>query len=230
MPRLALPFAGSSAFALALACGGDPSPAFSVPAPPAAPGASGLELLSFDAGALPAGLPLQGRVVGGARWRDRDGEGLLVLTEVAPHVTKPGSDEVDPEYSAELQGQQFVLRGASWEQVWRIQDFVKDCMFDTTCAHLPQSVVVTDLDGDGVAETSFQYRLSCRSDVSPAEQKLMMHEGAAKYALRGRAFIELEGFRDGGEYTADPAFQGAPPAFLPEAERQWALYSRETFE
>ena len=52
------------------------------------------------------------------------------------------------------------------------------------CEFIKNAAVVTDLDQDGIAETTVQYKLACRSDVSPALMKLVMHEGETKYAHR----------------------------------------------
>lgn len=194
-------------------------------APPAERPEKRLETTPVGQADIPAGLDLQGEVVGGARFTDSEGENLLVLTEVPEH----GSGKDADMRGAELYGYRLVRTGGAWKQAWKIQDFVRECPNDITASHLPESVRVTDLDEDGLAETSFQYRVSCRGDVSPAGQKLMMHEGTTKYALRGQARIEAGGQAQGGEYEVDPAFEQAPRVFLAHAKRLWASYSLETF-
>ncbi|HET6229686.1 MAG TPA: hypothetical protein VFE05_06350 [Longimicrobiaceae bacterium] len=99
------------------------------------------------------------------------------------------------------------------------------CDFDLTAGFEPGSLAVTDLDRDGVAETSFLYVLACRSDVSPAVLKLIMHEGAAKYAIRGTT--RPKGAGAGGEMRPDAAFRTAPAAFLAFARHQWARFVPE---
>lgn len=186
---------------------------------------SAIRSLSFDPAALPSGLDTRGEVVGGARWEDATGENLLVLTQVPEFQHGSDPDLRD----AELYGYQFTEQGGTWRQVWKIQDFVRECPNDITASHIADSVAVTDLDQDGTAENSFLYRIACRGDVSPATQKLMMHEGASKYALRGTARIEMGGEGYGGEYTVDTAFDGAPTSFLEHAKERWEMYRMETF-
>lgn len=114
-----------------------------------------------------------------------------------------------------------VTHLAGKQEVWRAKDFVTDCEFDLELDLLEGSIEVTDLDGDGAAEVSFLYRLGCRSDVSPLTVKLLMYEGATKYALRGDSRERVgENEFMGGEFRADPAFDNAP-AFLAHAKARW---------
>ena len=71
--------------------------------------------------------------------------------------------------------------------------------------------------------------MACRSDVSPSELKLIMHENSAKYALRGNMLIKIEGFNEGGDYKVDKSFDSAPAGFLDYAKSQWKEYRLETF-
>lgn len=124
------------------------------------------------------------------------------------------------ELSKELYGYHFIMDGSDGEELWKIQDFVKDCEFDLTLSYIPESLTVTDLDNNGIAESTFMYNLSCKSDVSPDDLKLMMHEGKNKYALRG--YTLLTGI--GGDYKVDKAFDDAPESFLDYAKKQWEKF------
>lgn len=108
------------------------------------------------------------------------------------------------------------------KEVWKAKDFVNDCAFDLTLELLDGSIEVTDLDDDGEAEISFLYRLTCRSDVSPLSGKLLLYEGATKYAVRGDT-RERVGEKEfvGGEYKLDPAFDAAPKPFVEFAKAKW---------
>lgn len=107
-------------------------------------------------------------------------------------------------------------------EVFRARDFVQACEFDLALEVVEGTVQVTDLDGDGEAEVSFLYRLGCRSDVSPLTAKLLLYEGATKYALRGETREQVGADEYvGGDFKADPAFERAPRAFLEFARTQW---------
>jgi hypothetical protein len=96
---------------------------------------------------------------------------------------------------------------------------------------LPNSLTITDLDGNGIAESTFLYKLGCRSDVSPDRLKLIMHEGKAKYALRGETLIPTgdPNKKLGGQKAIDPAFRRAPKVFLDHALLQWDALVEEKF-
>jgi hypothetical protein len=135
----------------------------------------------------------------------------------------------------------------AYQQLWQLQDAMRDCPLDLTLGLLPGSTRITDLDGNGRTETTVVYALGCRGGVDPAALKLIMREGAAKYALRGEAIQPLggpaetararrlaagpvccaEGIPDTayqrleGLYVTEKDFTNAPPAFLAFARQQW---------
>lgn len=115
-----------------------------------------------------------------------------------------------------------VTHLAGKKEVWHAKDFVTKCEFDLTLELIEGSIQVTDLDADGEPEISFLYRTACRSDVSPLTVKLLMYEGATKYALRGESRERVgEHELAGGEFKADPAFDRAPRSFVEFAGAQW---------
>ena len=115
-----------------------------------------------------------------------------------------------------------VVHTVGKKTVWSAKDFNKDCEFDRTFEVVEGSVQLTDLDDDGEPEISFIYRVGCRSDVSPITVKLLMYEGATKYALRGGSRERVgENEFMGGDFTPDPAFDKAPAKFLEFAKAQW---------
>lgn len=190
-----------------------------------APAKVEVKVTSKSVTSAPAGVTVDGKVVAGATFTDSTGDNVLLLTEVARH---PGKNE--DEQSAELYGYQFVNAGGAWKQVWKIQDFVKDCPVDITCSHLTDSVRISDIDQDGLAETLFAYRLACRGDVSPPDQKVLMHEGETKYALRGTAGQSAPGVKVKGKYEPDPAFDKAPAGFLDAAISTWMRFGEEKLD
>ena len=189
-----------------------------------------VEMHVFDKSNLPSGIKYEGNVITGKRWNDKNGENILILTKTnlkEKKVRKSGFEETDLE--CELYGYHYVSSGGSYSLLWKIQDFVKECWFDLTLDFIPGSLSITDLNEDGIAESTFLYKMSCRSDVSPSELKLMMHENDVKYALRGEMLIKMEGFTAGGNYKVDKSFDSAPAGFLDYAKSQWKEYRLETF-
>lgn len=192
----------------------------------AASDSSKVELLPFKLEAPGLRVPYQGKVVGGARWRDRNGENLLVLTQTGavPSRNKCAADEHCPR-DAEVYAYQYIVEAEKTTLLWKLTDFERNCDFDLYAGFIQNSVSITDLDSNGVAENSFLYKLSCRSDVSPARLKLIMHEGKNKFAIRGT--IKLPGDYGGGDIEIDSAFKKVGNPFLKHALDQWKIFAAE---
>lgn len=173
---------------------------------------------------MPAGIPFQGKIVTGARWRDRLGENLLFATQTGSVPSNPEcGPDADPCFDAKVYAYHYLVRNESVELLWKLTDFERDCPFDLYAGFLPDSLTLTDLDGDGIAESTLLYKLSCRSDVSPARLKLILHEGKTKYALRGTTRT----YGVGGEQTVDLALDGVAP-FRRFALERWNRFVHET--
>lgn len=176
----------------------------------------------------------QGKPIISARWTDKNGSNLLLIT-LGDHQSKPYPGEPSLQSGEQyLYGYHYLL-GSTPRKLWQITDFVKECEVDLTLYYVANSLTITDLDKDGIAETAFLYRLACRGDVIPADQKLLLHEGATKYALRGTTRV-LTGQDEagkptyyGGSYKVDAAFAQAPASFASYAKAQWARFRDEVF-
>jgi hypothetical protein len=131
--------------------------------------------------------------------------------------------------SARLYATLFSVDQNGFQQLWQIKDLVSDCPFDLTVEFTAQPIHVADADADGQAEIWVSYLLACRSDVAPADLKLIGYEGKQKYALRGleRRNVGPEDapVYEGGAYQADAASKAAPK-ILSEAARYWARLIR----
>lgn len=144
----------------------------------------------------------------------------VVRSLLAPETTKTGKDD------SIIRGRVLnVTHTLADKELWKAKDFVENCEFDLTLEPLQASFKVTDLDGDGVPEISFIYKLGCRSDVSPLTAKFLMYEGTTKYALRGQTQERVgENEFAGGDFKADPSFKQAPTSFLDFAKAQWNAF------
>lgn len=185
-----------------------------------------MELLPFKIEAPGLRVQYQGKIVGGARWRDRNGENVLVLTQTGavPSRSKCDADESCPR-DAEVYAYHYIVEAEKTTLLWKLTDFERNCDFDLYAGFILNSVSVTDLDSNGVAENTFLYKLSCRSDVSPARLKLIMHEGKNKYAIRGT--IRLPADYGGGDMEVDPVLKKAGNPFLKHALEQWKIFAAE---
>jgi hypothetical protein len=196
------------------------APAGSARAADSQPSASipGVAMLPFDSTAARR-LDHVGDLIGGAHWRDGNGENMLILSRRLTPSKEEGEGQLE-----QLRGYHYLLTGDSTRLLWKIQDEA-----DNWCdlgRGLVSPVEVRDLDGDGVAENAFIYNVWGSCDVSPIPYKLMLHSGEQKYAVRGtnRVFDGADSI--GGEYKFDPAFDKAPEAFRQLAEEMWRNYVR----
>lgn len=166
---------------------------------------------SILAADVPAAQRLTGKLEEAWRWLDANGENLLVVYTTGPLADTPkdGLGNSDAGYLksddgeiievgsyqesyVRLQARQYAKRQGAYVELWRLQDQIEHCPFDLAFTILPKSTAITDLDHDGLTETTLVYTKTCRSDVSPDEMKLIMHEGAAKYALRGYNVVQFD--------------------------------------
>jgi hypothetical protein len=182
---------------------------------------NGIKNLKFNVKDIPGGAGYKGRIVASAEWEDKNGTNIVLISETD---LTPGNDDGQ---NKELFGYHYIVSGGT-SKLWQINDFVKDCPVDVTLEYIPNSLSVTDLNENGIAESTFLYKLSCKGDVSPDDLKLMMHEDDTKYAIRGETLVRYKTdgrtYEEGGKYTPDAAFQNAPAGFFEYAKEQWEKF------
>ncbi|MFZ6014619.1 MAG: M949_RS01915 family surface polysaccharide biosynthesis protein, partial [Bacteroidota bacterium] len=145
--------------------------------------------------------------------------------------------------TSEIFARQYAMKDNAGKPklLWELYDIEKDCIFDLTLDFMGDTPYVTDIDKDGVTETTLIYKVACRSDVSPAYMKIIMHEREKKYALRGNMRVQsgeeemidldsitnwdisrMEGNHqyEWGFYETAKDFDLAPE-FLPFAQKLW---------
>lgn len=175
-----------------------------------------IEQQKFDVNTLPL-LDYSGTIVDGKRWIDANGENIIL-------ISREELTETENEESIEqIYAYQYVKKGNKFEMIWKVYDFMQaESWMDIYAKFIPQTLAVSDIDGNGIAETMFMYGLFAGTDVSPANVKLIMHEGDKKYALRGFQAIDIGGGElIGGDYEIDKAFKNAPNSFLDLAKKHW---------
>jgi hypothetical protein len=179
---------------------------------------------------LPKGIAYKGKVLQALKWTDKAGENILVTATTEPFKSKnQNTDNVDiSNQDKELYAYLYVKKGTSYEMLWKVTDFVRECPLDITVQYLDNSLEITDLDKNGIAEVWLVYRTACRADVSPATQKIIMREGDNKYAVRGTTKIAMPGEEPyGGEMKVDDAFKAGKKEFRDYATKIWKKYEKE---
>ncbi len=148
---------------------------------------------------VPKNLNIAGIINKAYSWSYNDTTYYVIFSESEPHKTYPdlkdsisgyinGHSVHTSDYDMvdnEFYFYHFTLHQDILQLKWKIYDYVKECPFDIHFKFAADAFTVTDLDNNGQAEIWLMYALSCTSDVSPDDCKLIMYEGKKKYAIRG---------------------------------------------
>lgn len=167
---------------------------------------------------IPKTIKYKGRVKEAIKWTDKLGDNILITTETGKFPTAGPAEGQD----AELFAYHFLVTNDSVKLIWKVYDYIKACDLDLETKFVNNTLSVTDLNNDSVAEIWVMYRISCHGDVSPSAMKVIMYEGTKKFAMRGRAKLSVSGGTQGGEYSLDKAFTDAPVEFREFARKLWA--------
>lgn len=159
------------------------------------------------------------------KWHDASGENWLVLYETGAYIEKGETNA-----SAKLSAVLYQKTDSGFVQKWKMTDNISNCELDITCSFYDGHLSVTDLDSNGIAEITLVYALSCKGDVSPHEKKLIMYEGANKYAIRGEELMIMQKDSIGGTMEVDPAFSKAPAVFLSFAKEYWSRFGLQKYD
>lgn len=150
-----------------------------------------------------AGVKIQpgGTLVEARQVQDVTGRHVLVLTRtVGPSREQPGAREG----RIDLRATYYDEQPSGWQEAWTIKDFVDCPELDRMGKFLVKGLSVTDLDRNGVAEVTVPYMTFCGGGVDPGVLKIILRQGATKFALRGENEILIPGYEpDGGRYTPD---------------------------
>lgn len=202
-----------------------------------------IKVVKLDSASVPKFAKYKGSIDTAVRYWDKDGEHILIAsyyekddtTELVMEKadgkgdsTSVGSSDTR---SAYLYAYNYLVTGKTAKLLWQMKDFVEECGEDVTAYYLPATFAVTDLDHNGQAEVWLMYKLNCAGDVSPVTMKVIMHQGAQKYAMRGDTKVVISGRNyGGGTYSFDDAFNKAPEIFKEHARLLWKKNLMEHFQ
>jgi len=115
----------------------------------------------------------------------------------------------------------FTIRNDSADLKWKVIGNVKSCTVSSMGDKVKNSLVVTDLNADRIAEVWMIYKRFCIDDESPSNMKIIMYHGNKRYSLEGVRDFQIDGEIVKGKFTFDDAFKNALPAFVKYAEQLW---------
>jgi len=195
----------------------------------------------MNSAAIPNFVKYKGSLDTAVHYTDKEGEHILITSEdfkldsaemvITSADNKDSSVSKTETKSANLYAYNYIISGKTAKLLWQMHDFVDSCDFDITAGYLPGTFAITDLDKNGIAEVWLMYKVDCASDVSPVPMKIIMHEGAQKYAMRGGTRVKVNATEyTGGKYIFDEAFSKAPEVFKQHARLLWSKNLMEHFQ
>ncbi|QJQ12352.1 hypothetical protein A3L25_024205 [Pseudomonas putida] len=161
-------------------------------------------------------------------FRDRDGEGLLVLSRSDGQASDPESEqEVDKVVlKATLYGR--TAESDAFKARWQIEQ-------ETTCPGLDLDVDfytdvsdVSDLNKDDVAEVTVASHAFCGGGIDPHDIAIEMREGQASYTITGQSLISPAGEEPiGGDRDDSASLKAAPQVLRDHMDAVWQqVYKR----
>lgn len=172
---------------------------------------------------IPEQIKYEGIIQASDSWKDKNGMNYFLITITEQKDSVSSDDNFDSHYLTKfLYAYHYVQNGDLFTLSRKITDFIKNCEFDLILYYETGSLSITDLDKNGINEVSFVYKLTCTSDVSPYDMKLIILENGKKYPVRGTGMIKYdEESIFGGEYKLGEEFNQAPAEFKSYAKQKW---------
>jgi hypothetical protein len=166
---------------------------------------------TLSAADLPKDIVVAGKLSKAVAWTDKNGENIVTFA-----VRWVGTiEDHDPLKNAYLTAEHVVMAqpGAAKKILRTVKEQRESCDDAAMkAAFLEDTIGVTDLDGDGIGEITFAYRVTCAGHNTPFMQKLFVLENGDKYVLRASS---------PSTYEIDASFDGGPSVFLEHAKAHW---------
>lgn len=157
-----------------------------------------------------------------AHFRDRDGEGLLVLDRVDSQVPETDTGEAMDVALLTATLYQRADTATPFVERWH-SEYRTECEgLDLEAGYFLDHVQATDLDGDGVAELTLPSHAFCGGGVDPHQIVIELRRGDDRYRVEGESLVVIEGEAPfGGERADSPSYAAAPAVFRQHLDTVW---------
>jgi hypothetical protein len=153
---------------------------------------NGIIVKDLTQSTIPESISFKGKLIEAKKWTDKNGDNYLIISRFGPSRT-PDPDSLHSGFTnVDLNACQYLIKNNSAVTLWKTSESVKNCMTDMWIELFPNSTSITDLNKNGITETTIVYRYSCRGDISPSNMKVVMHEGTQTFCLNGIMYMEYE--------------------------------------
>jgi len=175
----------------------------------------------LDHSTIPSDIKYEGVVIEAISWNEGGIDHIVVITETGVYQSDKFEHENEG-LDAELFAYHYSIVDNNYQRVWKIYDYISDCPVDIEASFIRNTLQLTDLNENGIAEIWLIYKTACRGDVSPSDMKVIMYEAFQKYAMRGQNKVQLSDDEVyGGEYTFNRTFLDGPIKFRIFAKELW---------
>lgn len=180
---------------------------------------------------LPKEIDFEGKLTELTKLTDLNGKHIIVLTETGEIPSKQIIEQEDEtDFKIFAYDYLFDKNDNKYKLNWKIQDFISNCEFDLMMGFVKNTFKITDLNKNGIAEIWTMYSMTCTSDVSPSEMKIIMYEGKQKFALRGNSIVNPGTEKIGGDYKLDKSLSKAPKEIKEFALKMWKDNNEQKYE
>jgi hypothetical protein len=139
---------------------------------------------------VPSDTLYNGKFIEGKKWTDKNGENILIVARKGPIKFK---DKGMYYWRAIFTINRYIRQENGYKLYTSFSDsLIEGADIPTWLALLPNSSCVTDLDSNGIAETTHLFCHKFSSDVQPPDMKLVFNDGKKNYILLGQMFF-MEG-------------------------------------
>lgn len=170
----------------------------------------------------------KGTLVKQLAFADRDGQGLLLLSQSEATLQDDPSEQ--PIDQITLRAEQFVRSdaNAAWTSRWKVEQPTECEGLDLEVGYFPDQTRATDLDADGQAELTFATHSYCGGGIDPQQLRIDLRQGDRQhYVVRGESVVEVEGEPAfGGERLDEPEVASAPAPIRAHLDEVWSAIKR----
>lgn len=156
-------------------------------------------------------LSLVGPVIDSLRFTDRHGDQVAVFFRLATHAEDPVDGTVSDRIVLSAAVYPLPATPAPTTAGWQHTDDIECGGVDIEAGFYPDSISVTDLDGNGTAELTFAYHRFCGGGIDLRDVTVVLREGGNSYVLEGQTLVRVgDDPPFGGGFQMDGALSAAP--------------------
>jgi hypothetical protein len=147
--------------------------------------AKDLLLLRINFAEIQDKIQLPPNIASSYKWKDHLGDNYLILTRQKKDTSIQKTMYGGKWRTGYIEVFHFLADGTSIQLLKYLKENTEPCDGSYVNNFIDNSIMLTDLNKDGIGEVTLQYMYACRSDPSPAKKTLIFMENGAISRLNG---------------------------------------------